>query len=217
MDGLSCEYASGGTPTPVTVTFSVPWNVAIGVVAGEVTPAQVSHGWLAEHAATLQRLTRKVRLRHGWAYSQRTLDAIVPVLSPRAVIGELGAGRLLGAIRQLRHEHPSVPMSARDGAAFLRWVATAGRGAGFRYWDPAAVAGFRMTFPARVRVTLKGGRTLEAERDVPRGGAGNDEVSPRSVGDAKLRAHGPALWGVDGTERIADAIARDDDALATLL
>jgi hypothetical protein len=74
-----------------------------------------------------------------------------------------------------------------------------------------------MTFPARVSVQLRDGRSLDARADVPRGGAGHAVEGPTAVADAKLAAWGPALWGEDGTKAVADAIATDDDGLFTAL
>src|SRR5439155_538592 len=45
MDRMSRPYASvsgAGVPTPVTINFSVPWNVAVTLVAGELAPATPS-------------------------------------------------------------------------------------------------------------------------------------------------------------------------------
>jgi len=148
--------------------------------------------------------------------SRRTLDAVEPFVSPRAVAHELGARRLLGALGKMRGEHRSVPYTASDATKFLRWVATAGRGRGFTYWDPAALAGFRMTFPAHVRVVLRDGTVREAEHDVPRGGAGHEREGPLAIAAKKLRSLGPALWGEAGTERVAGAVAADDPALRAL-
>ena len=40
-------------PTPVTINFSVPWNVAVTLLAGELTPSQVSDEWLTANADAL--------------------------------------------------------------------------------------------------------------------------------------------------------------------
>src|SRR5438067_575295 len=86
-----------------------------------------------------------------------------------------------------------------------------------RFWDAAALDGFRMTFPARVRVRLRDGRELVASADVPRGGAGHPTEDPDTVSRDKLRAWGPSLWGAEGTAAIAAAIDVDDDRLPDLL
>ncbi len=215
MDGMSRHYARGGTPTPVTVTFSVPWNVAIAVVAGRVTPDEVRPAWLRAHARELEAIVSRVRVRHSWELTERTLDAVAPLLSPRAVAARIGPGRLLSALAAMRREHRSVPLSGRDAASFVRWVATAGQGVqGF--WDPEALARFRMALPARVTVRTRAGRELCAEVDVPRGGAGHPDIDPVAVAMHKLRTHGPRAWGEAGTGALARAIADDHSLVGEL-
>ena len=72
MDAMSAGYARAD-PTPVTVTFSVPWNVAVHVVAGRVTADEVAGPWLRAHAGDLARLAGGVRLRHSWPLTRRNL------------------------------------------------------------------------------------------------------------------------------------------------
>ncbi|MCZ7677834.1 MAG: hypothetical protein M5U28_03255 [Sandaracinaceae bacterium] len=74
-----------------------------------------------------------------------------------------------------------------------------------------------MTFPARVRIALKGGGVREAEVDVPRGGAGHLTEGPGAVAREKLAACGPLLFGAERTAAIDRAIERDADELHALL
>ena len=104
--------------------------------------------------------------------------------------------------------------SARDAAAMLR---PGGIRLGGRFWHPAAVDGFVMTFPARVRVRLHDGRELVAQCDVPRGGAGHPTHPPGAVAREKLLTWGPELWGHEGTAAIDKSIATDDDRLWELV
>ena len=67
-----------------------------------------------------------------------------------------------------------------------------------------------MSFPARVIVTLRDGRRLEARCDVPRGGAGHATTGPDAVAREKLLRWGPRLWGEAGTVDLDAAIDADD-------
>lgn len=203
MDGLSTPYTRGG-PSPVTVTFSLRWNVAIALVAGRVGPGEVSEEWLGEHAGTLSALVPKVRLEHDAELTRRTLAAFAPVLAPRAVLAGVPPRVLLAGFAAMRREHHSVRLRLRDVRAL-----SALRG-GEGPWDDAALGAFRMTFPARVRVRA-GGREHVAEVDVPRGGAGHATEGPAAVGRDKLRALGPRLFA--DTAALDAAIERDDDRL----
>lgn len=211
MDGLSRPYA-GDAPTPVTVTFSVRWNVAIAILAGQVTAREVSAAWLGERAAELSRLAQRVSLRHDPELTRRTLAAFAPVLAPRAVLAPVAKGTLVRGFAAMRREHRSVALRVTDLPALLGLLAGAGEP-----WDDAALRAFAMTFPARVRIALKGGGVREAEVDVPRGGAGHLTEGPGAVAKAKLATNGPLLFGAERTAAIDRAIEGDADELHALL
>ncbi|NOY94349.1 MAG: MmgE/PrpD family protein [Deltaproteobacteria bacterium] len=217
MDGMSKDYARD-RPTPVTVNFSIPWNVAIVVLTGRLTPAEVNEDWLLEHESELRRIVERVELKHGWELSRRTLEALTPVLSPRAMFEDLGARRMLSGLGELRREHGHVEFSARDLVDALLYLPRAGAAArSYRPFGEQALERFQMTFPAHVRVTLRSGRVLEAEANVPRGGAGCAEYDPIAASHDKLRDNATPLWGEESTRALAAAIDTDDDDLVQRL
>lgn len=224
MDALSRQYAVGGSPTPVTVNFSIPWNVAIALTAGRLTPDEVDDGWLAEHAAALAPLAQRVELRHDWSLTLQTAEAMAPLLPPRGIGDGTGARRLLGGVRHVRRDHAGLNPGARDAIALVRALRTGGSASraraaatARRLWAPEALEQFAMTFPARVRVTRRDGQVIEAEAAVPRGGAGSTTLSPELASREKLAAWGPRLWGADRADAIAKAIDTDDPQLASLV
>lgn len=216
MDALSSRYGTGRIPTPVTVTFSIPWTVAVMVVAGRLTPYETNEAWLAEHHRQLAHVADRVTLTHDWSLTLQTAEAMAPLLPPRALLkGAPKARRLAGAVRSVRREHEGLQTSPRDAVELVRALRDAGLGGarraagGRRMWAPRAVDGFAMTFPARVRVTLLDGTVAEAERAVPIGGAGNGTASPEVVSREKLDRWGPLAWGDDDTAALAAAIDAD--------
>jgi 2-methylcitrate dehydratase PrpD len=195
MDAMSSAYASGSqraAPTPVTVTFSVPWNVAILLVAGELTPRQLRPTWLAEHHAELRDVAGRVSLRHDWALTRDAAASFGRLLPPAALRRDAGVRALGRGLRSVRADHPSIVSGAGDLrgiAALVRPDAgTLALVRGAHFWDPRALDGFAMTFPARVSVRLRDGRTTTAECDVPRGGAGHPTDTPESAAERKLSA-----------------------------
>ena len=220
MDKWSAEYADRDV-TPVTINFSIRWNVAIALLAGEVTPRQLSAEWLAANRDALAALAARVELRHDWELTRASAEAFGGLLPPRALAGAAGLRQLRRGLTRVRGDHPSIVGGLADlrGAGVMLRGGRAGWAAvgGSRFWSPAALDRFAMTFPARVAVQLRDGRTLEARADVPRGGAGHAVEGPTAGADAKLSAWGPALWGDDGTKAVADAIATDDDRLFSVL
>jgi 2-methylcitrate dehydratase PrpD len=195
MDAMSSAYASvsrGGVPTPVTVTFSVPWNVAILLVAGELTPRQLRPAWLAQHHGELRDLAGRVSLRHDWALTRSAAESFGRLLPPVTLARDAGTRALGRGLRSVRADHPSIVSGAGDLRGIAALVRPDPRARhlvrGGRYWDPAAVDGFATTFPARVTVRLRDGRTMTAQCDVPRGGAGHPSDPPESVAERKLAA-----------------------------
>ena len=105
MNRMSGPYAStsGDTvPTPVTINFSVPWNVAVTLLAGELTPRQVDVAWLSEHADELRRLAARVRLQHDWSLTRLTTESFAGIVPFGRVTREAGLGRLGARVRRLR-------------------------------------------------------------------------------------------------------------------
>ena len=220
MDKWSSEYA-GGEVTPVTINFSIRWNVAIALLAGEVTPRQLSGEWLSANRDVLTALASRVELRHDWDLTRKAAESFASLLPPRALGRDAGMRTLRRGLTRVRGDHPSIV----GGLADLRGVGAMLRGGragwksvgGSRFWSRSALERFEMTFPARVTVSLRDGRQLEGRADVPRGGAGHTAEGPAAVAEAKLLAWGPQLWGDDGTKTVADAVATDDDRLFELL
>ena len=213
MDALSRGYAGADPPTAVTINFSVPWTVAATLLGGELTPHQFRADWLAAHRGELGGLASRVSVVHDAALTRAAAAQFTRVVPPRAVVRDAGWSRLRRGLRRARGHQPSVG-SARDAAAMLR---PGGIRLGGRFWHPAAVDGFVMTFPARVRVRLRDGRELVGQCDVPRGGAGHPTHPPGAVAREKLLTWGPELWGDEGTATIDAAIDSDDDRLSELV
>lgn len=212
MDRMSRPYASvtsTDVPTPVTINFSVPWNVAVTLVAGELTPAQVSDDWLTANADELRRIAERVELEHDWSLTRLTTEAFAGLIPFGRVAGEAGLRRLGSSMRS-RRGSPEL-----RGLQKMFWPPPDLTTMRSRrpFWDPASVDAFAMTFPARVRLVTKNGEERVAECTEPRGGAGNTVEGPEPVSRAKLAAFGPWLWGDDGSEAIAKAIDADDDDL----
>lgn len=186
MDALSRGFTDG-MPTPVTVNFSVPWSVAVHLVAGRLSPAEVTAGWLAAHHHELRALAGRVRLQHDWAATTRSAEAFARVLPP-AVFAGVGPRRLASGLRRVRRTHPTAPLGFGGMMAIADLLRAAPRSARYtsgRAWDPHELETFSMTFPARLKVTFADGRSVEAEAAVPRGGCGSDVLPPAAAAARK--------------------------------
>lgn len=199
MDALSTEYADREPPSPITVNFSIPWNVAIAIVAGRLTPAETSTAWMGAHHAQLADLANRVVLRHDWSLTARSAESFAPLLPPGALRDGVGTGALVRGMASVRGDHPSFGLGLSGMRDALRSLRTDRRSVAWRggqLWDPEALAGFQMRFPARVRLTQRDGRVHEAEVDLPRGAAGHVD-GPAAVADERWSAWSdlvPAAW-----------------------
>src|SRR5207244_7043923 len=183
MNRMSRRYAGfgGDVPTPVTINFSVPWNVAVVLLAGELTPRQVNTDWLAAHARELGDLARRVDLRHDWALTRQTTEAFSGLVPMGRVVRDAGLGRLGATARRLRGGGRGSGSGGAGRTSELRGIRDLFWPppdlAAFRrdraFWEPAAVDSFAMTFPVRVRVVDRDGRERVTACDTPRGGAGH--------------------------------------------
>ncbi|MCC7078356.1 MAG: MmgE/PrpD family protein [Acidimicrobiia bacterium] len=215
MDEMSGEYASAATP--VTVNFSVPWNVAVVLEAGELGPDVVTAEWLDRHDDSLRRVRDSVQVTHAWDLSLASAATFAEVLPPRALLRDASPTGLLRGLRRLRETHRGLGFGIRDLTQLVPLLVGphAGFGRGPRhFWDDEALARFEMRFPVRVRVRMRDGGVEEADVGVPRGAAGNPDVGPAEIASAKLRRYGPMLWGGDGTAALEAAITSDADAIA---
>src|SRR5207245_11598810 len=127
-------------------------------------------------------------LHHDWRLTLRAAEAMAPLLPPRATLDETGSRQALRALRRVRRDHKGIRVRPADGPALLRALLAAGpvsgwrKAAGRRRWSPEAIESFAMTFPARIRIRLRGGGELVAEADGPRGGAGHGDTRPAGAG-----------------------------------
>lgn len=221
MDSLSAPYADIDPPTPVTVTFNIPWNAAIVLLAGRLTEAETDGAWLAAHRDQLQALREKVTLTHAADLTARAAAGFGRLIPAKGLAREIGLPSLLSAARKVRAEHPSTGLGLADVVGLVRAARSSGgtRTAlrGRRWWEPEALEEFTVTFPARVTLRLAGGEVRTAQADTPRGGAGNTEATPQAVAREKLARSGPHRWGDAGTEALDQAVEADESKLHELL
>jgi hypothetical protein len=185
------ELAAGPDLTPVRVNFSVALSAAVALTAGRLTHGELSSAWLAEHAPELRELAGRVRLTHDWDLTLATIKGSADALPLAAATKDVSAGRWLSLPRRMREtgmDELSLGLSdLRELAAkpAVRKAVVAGiRGSG-RHDGATGLAALdtsklRMTFPARVRVRTRKGRSLEAEGREP-GSAGRPLEEQRRV------------------------------------
>jgi len=193
---LTCEMEElgrGPDLTPVRVNFSAALTTAIALIAGRLTPAELSPAWLAEHGDAVRALAARVSLRHDPALTAATLRGSLDAgASP-----DLGLGDLLRIRRRLGDANmrdanpaPAVLGAIRADRGLRRHLARSLRGrlrgarsdAGIEGLDTAAL---RMTFPSRIRFRLRDRSVRVVEGSEP-GACGRPLAEQRAVVEERL-------------------------------
>jgi MmgE/PrpD N-terminal domain/MmgE/PrpD C-terminal domain len=197
---LTCEMeelGAGPDLSPVRVNFSARLSTAIALIAGRLTPAELTPDWLAENAQAIRALAARMRLRHDPAMTAKTLLGTLEAgASP-----DLGLGDLLRIRRRLgdanmREANPaSAILRALRADRDLRRVLggslrnrLGGRPAdgGIRGLD---VASLRMTFPSRLRIRFDDGTERVIDGAEP-GSSGRPLDEQRAVVEERLAVAG---------------------------
>lgn len=198
---LTCgmeELGRGQQLSPVQVNFSATLSVAIALLAGRLTPAELSPAWLAQNESRIRDLAARVRVRHDPALTARTLRGTLdagasPDLSPRDLlrlrrrIGEAGMDAVNPGPALLR----ILAMDRDARVSLLRSLRSrfgAGRRGGIDQVDTGAM---RMTFPCRLRISLRDGTVHEIDGEET-GSCGRSLDEQRAVVEEKLRVAGVA-------------------------
>jgi hypothetical protein len=200
------ELGARGGLTPVGVGFSAARSLAVALLAGRLTHQELDPAWLAAHREEIEALAARVRVRHDWELTLRTVRGAadagaslhdVPARAwPRVLrrareSGVAGAGGLdlRGLVAQ--------PRVRRE----LRRVLT-------RRPHRPGIAGIdtgalRMTFPCRLRIRRRAGGGLTVDGDEP-GASGRPLDEQRSVVERRATlapcpsAPTPSTWGGSG-------------------
>lgn len=206
---LTCEMeelGAGPDLSPVRVNFSAKLSIAIALLAGRLTPAELEPAWLAANEAKIRALAARVSVRHDPALTAKTLLGTLEAgASP-----DLGLGDLLRLRRRLgdlnmaeANPAPAILGALRSDRRLRRHLGASliGRLRG-RSSGPLAAGGergiagldvarLRMTFPSRLRIRLRDGAARIVEGVEP-GSCGRSLDEQRAVVAEKL-----AIAGLD--------------------
>src|SRR4051794_13376247 len=147
--------------TPTGVNFSAARSVAIALIAGSLTHEQLDPAWLSERRAEIEELAARVRVRHDW---ELTLETLRGPVEAGASTGDVGSGGWLRVVRRMRELRMPEVLDRNELRSLLPrrdlrrdiWRLARARGGGLEALDTGAM---RMSFPCRLRVRLRSGRT----------------------------------------------------------
>src|SRR4051794_10892590 len=167
MESLGARAGLG----PIGVTFSARLSVAVALLAGRLTHEELDPGWLDEHSSGIGELAGRIRVRHDW---ELTLATVEGAAAGGASLGDVPLrawGRAIRRLRDLRMSDLALNASELGGLArnpqLLRRLRRAAIGSGAGGTAALDTSALRMTFPCRLTLRLRSGRTIEAVGEEP--------------------------------------------------
>jgi 2-methylcitrate dehydratase PrpD len=188
MNAMSAGYMDPARLSPTNINFSLQVSIALGLIAGRLTGAELTDPYLDENRREIVALASRVELKHDARLSVRFIKAIDEAVDLEAMLAEVDALALFKARHKLgEHMRRVATMGPREmiaawqsldfqEKAFLKSLVSArgffAKGPGYDL-GRSRLEDLRMPFGARVLVTLRDGTLLEAEKHNPRGGPGD--------------------------------------------
>ena len=224
MEAVSRPHRSTGRVTPVNATFSVPYSLAAGIVAGEYDDGALSREAIDDDLTALHQVAERVALDHDWSHTAALFDGVAEALDARAMLGARGRLETLRGLRTFREEHARVS-TAREAwklvsGGHLRAVVGALRPAE-RWPEPdlrhADFDAMRFDFGASVTVETRDGEELSAKVRAHDGACGDTVEERRGVAERKLkRAVSPPAYREAAEDLAAVAMDLEGRALGEL-
>lgn len=196
MDSMSGAYLDRSKLSPTNINFSLSVSIGIALLAGRLSGAELTEGYLDANRAEILELASRVRLSHDASLTVEFVRSLDETLDMRSALSCIETRALLKARHRLR-EHLGRVAAMGPGEALAAWRSLTPRDRAFlrglvslrSLFKPAppydlgdkSFDGARMPFGARVSVLLGDGASMTAERMVPRGGPGDShrlEVPP---------------------------------------
>ena len=175
--------------TPAGINFSTARSIAVALVAGRLTHEELDPEWLAGHSAEVDELAGRVTVNHDW---ELTLETLRGTVDAGASTGDLSPGAWLRIARRARELQMVDVLDRRELRTLVRDAGSRrelGRLAGRR--GAGGLAGLdtdamRLSFPCRLRIRTRSGRTLELDGE-QRGSCGRPLAEQRAVVEEKAR------------------------------
>jgi 2-methylcitrate dehydratase PrpD len=219
MDAMSSGYMDPAHLSPTNINFSLSVSIAIGLIAGKLSGAELTDPYLDENRREIVALADRVDIHHSARLSVRFIKAIDEAVDMEAMLAELDWLGLFKARHDLReHMKRVATMGPRElldawrsldmpDRTFLKSLVSLkglfGPSSGYDLgWS--SLENLRMPFGARVHVTLRDGTMMEAEKHIPMGGPG--DPGRLDVAEAKFVRESLATLGGERSAAAVEAI-----------
>jgi 2-methylcitrate dehydratase PrpD len=228
MDELSTGMVRHQLTHPVTLNFYTPYNVAVGLLDGELGPDQFSPERIQD--PRVWELAKRVRVHHDIALTGKVIDSVTDLIDLRYLMSELRFSSLRTLMKNIGPGSPLMWLAAgREITGFLsEGRRTLEKVFGGAREDKAdrnlakSAEDFKMAFGARVVFEMKSDKiNYECEQEIPYGAAGRplDELKLDVAAKFEKEARTVITDGASQSamDKIADLENKDSAAVRSLV
>jgi len=215
MDRLGSNQA-GNPLSPVRINFSLPYSLAVGFLAGRLTPLELAEEELQKNKDEIHFLAEKFEVVHDWSMTLQMFERMAEHIPLRSLLSDIDLKKILelregaGAIQFKPSDIMKIAAFLLPRAPGLVRDAVAGIGKEKEPFDldRARLDQLSMPFSAEVILRLRGKETLSARVDVPKGAAGRDWAETTGMVRKKFRDQATPLLDGEKVQRAIDLIDR---------
>lgn len=183
LEAVASQRPPAG-PDAIAVNFSVRLSVAYALLNGDLLPDAFRPERLAEAWPGVMALAAKVKVRHDWDMTARTIAAFPEARELLGGLGLAAAAKIADHARAVQGGATGRASADAAVTAVRRLLGTKGLSLLFsrnkarpRGLSAIALDSFPMLQSARCTLVLPGGRRARAQADIPTGGAGQDPAA----------------------------------------
>ncbi len=218
MEAVAEESAPADSLAPITINFSARRSVAIALLAGQLTPRELTDSWLTENGASVRTLADRTRVRATMQHTTSMLEGLGQAVPLGGLLQAIGVERLWKARHQIRAAYVGA-VARGGGGSRVRIPTLSGIAELARFLrdtratpEPFDMANTHFTqlefrFSADVTIRLRGGRILRGEQIIPFGAAGRDRDDTEALMKQKLATEAAAYGAAACAEQIESVLA----------
>lgn len=215
MDRLG-RSQTGDPLSPVRINFSLPYSLAIGLLAGRLTPQELAEEELQKKKDEIHFLAEKFEVVHDWSMTLQMFERMAEHIPLHALLADIDIKKII----QMRGENAVLQLKPGDImkiASFLLprapglvkdAVTRIGKAKEPFDLGRARLDQVPMPFCAEVILQMRGKETLSARVDIPKGAAGRDWAETTGLVRKKFRDQATPLLDEEKVQRAIDLIDR---------
>lgn len=188
MDTISREFINTERIEAININFSIPYNVAIGIIAHRLTPAELKQDELDKNAELIKSLAKRVILKHNPEMTLKVIESFIESgLTSIALSGD-GIKKILRLRRKIRDNTGKlIELKISDILPLLIPILRKATKNLINFKSKKKINGlnnisfskFKLLFPAGVTLRLRDGSEFYSQQEFPFGSICDDEQEKR--------------------------------------